>query len=98
MDNATVHAAATVQDYLAAKGIKTIRHPPYSPDLASADFFLFPKVKSELAGLSLTQGTFQKTWDGVIRKIAKDEFAAAFRWWMERCEKCVRIGGNYVEK
>jgi hypothetical protein len=49
-------------------------------NLASADFFLFPKVKSELAGLSLTQGTFQKTWDGVIQKINEEEFAAAFRW------------------
>jgi hypothetical protein len=50
-DNSPVHTAATVQDYLEAKGIKTIRHPPYSLDLAPADFFLFPKVKSELAGL-----------------------------------------------
>ncbi len=97
-DNAPVHTAATVKDYLTAKGIKTIRHPPYSPDLAPADFFLFPKVKSELAGLSLTQGTFQKTWDGVVCKIAKNVFAAAFRRWMEQCEKSVRVGGNYVKK
>jgi histone-lysine N-methyltransferase SETMAR len=87
-----------VQDYLAAKSIKTILHPPYSPDLAPADYFLFPRVKAELAGISMTQDTFQKKWDGVLRTISKDDFAAAFRRWKERCEKCVRIGGGYVEK
>jgi histone-lysine N-methyltransferase SETMAR len=51
-DNATVHTPTSVMDFLAAKGVKTIPHPPYSPDLAPADFFLFPRVKSELAGQS----------------------------------------------
>jgi histone-lysine N-methyltransferase SETMAR len=97
-DNAPVHTAGEVQKYLTAKGIKTIPHPPYSPDLAPADFFLFPKLKSELAGISLAQDTFKTTWEGVVRSITKDEFAAAFQRWMERCEKCVRIGGRYVEK
>ncbi len=97
-DNAPVHTATSVVDFLAAKGVKTIPHPPYSPDLAPADFFLFPKVKAELAGQTLRQETFKNSWEGVVRTIPKDDIAAAFWWWMERCEKCVRIGGNYVEK
>jgi hypothetical protein len=28
-----------------------IPHPPYSPDLAPCDFFLFPKMKFKLKGL-----------------------------------------------
>jgi hypothetical protein len=35
------------------KGIKLLPHPPYSPDLALADFFLFPKAKSELSGIRI---------------------------------------------
>ena len=97
-DNAPVHTAAVVQEFLVAKGVQLIPHPPYSPDLAPADFFLFPKVKSELAGRTLTAESFKTSWEGVVRTIAKDEFAGAFRRWMERCEKCVRIGGDYVEK
>ena len=97
-DNAPVHTAATVQEFLAAKEVKTIPHPPYSPDLAPADFFLFPRIKTELAGRTLTADTFKNNWEGVVRTIKKEEFAAAFRRWMERCEKCVRIGGEYVEK
>jgi histone-lysine N-methyltransferase SETMAR len=40
-DNALIYTAATVQEFLAAKGIKTLCSPPYSPDLAPTDFFLF---------------------------------------------------------
>jgi histone-lysine N-methyltransferase SETMAR len=81
-----------------AKGVKTLGYPPYSPDLTPADFFLFPWVKTKLAGLSMNQETFQKNWEGVVRTIPKEDFVAAFRQWMERCEQGVRIGGDYVEK
>jgi hypothetical protein len=49
-----------VKDWMAARQLKMIEHPPYSADLALAIFFLFPKVKRELAGLILTKETFKK--------------------------------------
>jgi hypothetical protein len=73
------------------------RHPPYSLDLALADFFLFPRVIYELAGLSMNQESFQKSSKGVIQTISKDDFAAAFRRWMERTKKCVQITCDYVK-
>jgi histone-lysine N-methyltransferase SETMAR len=97
-DNAPVHTAAIVQEFIARKGIQMIEHPPYSPDLAPADFFLFPKVKNELAGITMNQETFKKTWEGVLRTIATADFAAAFRSWYRRCSKCIELHGDYVEK
>ena len=44
-DNAPVHNSILVTDYLTMMGIKTVRHPPYSQDLASCDFCLFPKLR-----------------------------------------------------
>jgi histone-lysine N-methyltransferase SETMAR len=38
-DNAPVRTAQKVQQFLAKKQIKVISHPPYSPDLAPADYF-----------------------------------------------------------
>jgi hypothetical protein len=35
-----------VSRYSAGKGISAVEHPPYSPDLASADFCLFPELNS----------------------------------------------------
>jgi histone-lysine N-methyltransferase SETMAR len=97
-DNAPAHTATVVQEFLAAKSIKTIAHPPYSPDLAPADYFLFPRVKTELAGVSLNQDTFRTGWMRALRTIRKDDYATAFRRWLERYEKCIQIGGEYVEK
>jgi hypothetical protein len=39
-------------------------HPPYSPDLAPADFFLFRKVKEQLAGLHRDPGEPQERVGG----------------------------------
>ncbi len=85
-DNVPVHTAASVKNWLAAKGIQLLPHPPYSPDLAPADFLL-RKVKEELAGLHLTQESLKSAWEGVTRTIGEDEFATAFRRWYECSEK-----------
>ncbi len=97
-DNAPVHTAAVVADWFAARNIQRLEHPPYSPDLAPADFFLFPLVKDKLAGRTLAASKIKTAWDGVTATIPKEAFAAAFRRWFERCKKCVAIEGNYVEK
>ena len=44
-DSAPVHNSILVTDYLTKMGIKTVPHPPYSPDLAPCDSCLFPKLK-----------------------------------------------------
>jgi hypothetical protein len=44
--------------------------------------FLFRKVKEGLGG------------EGVTRTISR----AAFRSWLERCKKYVRLGGEFVKK
>ena len=43
-DNASVHNSILVTDYFTKMGIKTVRHPPYSPDLAPCDIWLFLKL------------------------------------------------------
>ena len=45
-DNAPVQSASA---------IPLIADPPFSPNLDPADFFLFPKAKGQLAGLSFAQ-------------------------------------------
>ncbi len=97
-DNAPLHTAAMVKDWMAARQFKVIEHPPYSPDLAPADFFLFPKVKRELAGLTLTKETFKKEWEGAAKTLKAADFAMAFRRWMEHWGKCIDIARSNVEK
>ena len=48
-DNSPVHMAGKVKTFLQKKKVEMLDHPPYSPDLAPADYFLFPRVKADLA-------------------------------------------------
>ncbi len=57
---------------------KLLEHPPYSPDLTPANFLLFPKVKKELAALTLTRETFKKEWEGAVRTLTAGYFAQVF--------------------
>ncbi|KAI6656241.1 Mariner transposase [Oopsacas minuta] len=38
------------REFLQNHRIGTLPHPPYSPDLAPCDFWLFPKLKDQLRG------------------------------------------------
>jgi hypothetical protein len=38
-------------------------------------------MNTELADISMAQETLYKAWDGVLRTIAKEDFAAVFRRW-----------------
>jgi len=45
-DNAPGHRSVLVNNFLAKNNMITLEHPPYSPLLAPADFYLFPPHKS----------------------------------------------------
>jgi hypothetical protein len=68
------------KNWLVAKEIQLLPHAPYLPNLAPADFFLFRKVKEQLAGLHLTQESLKRMCEGVMHTIAEEKFATAFRW------------------
>ncbi len=42
--NAPVHSAFKIHDFFAKNQVNVLDHPPYSPDLAPCDFFLFCKI------------------------------------------------------
>jgi histone-lysine N-methyltransferase SETMAR len=50
-DNTPSLNALSVKQFLAGKNITVLFYPPYSPDLAPCNFFLFPKIKSVLKGI-----------------------------------------------
>ena len=49
-DNAPAHASLFIREFLTKHETTVVPQPPYSPDLAPADFFLFPQLKSSLKG------------------------------------------------
>ena len=47
---------------------------------------------------SLSYITLYFTWCVQVLRSPKEAFAAAMQSWRERCEKCVCLQGDYVEK
>jgi histone-lysine N-methyltransferase SETMAR len=47
-DNAPVHTLVAAKVAIQCCGFQELNHPPYSPDLAPSDYFLFSKLKSDL--------------------------------------------------
>jgi len=45
MDLHPAHASLIVRQFLVSTKVIVISHPPFLPDLAPCDFFLFPKVQ-----------------------------------------------------
>ena len=80
-DNAPVHNSTLVTDYLSKIGIKTVAHPPYSPDLAPCDFCLFPKLRGcRYEAIEDMKEAVTK----VIDTLTKENFHGAFQKLLER--------------
>ena len=93
-DNAPVHNSILVTDYLTKMSIKTVAHPPYSPDLAPCDFWLFPKLRGS------RYVTIEEMKEGVMKVInalTQEDFHGAFQKMLERYNKCIAAGGDYFE-
>ena len=74
-------------------GIKTVLHPPYSPDLAPCDFWLFPKLRG------CRYETIEETKEAVTKVIdtlTQEDFHGAFQKLLER-HKYIATGGDYFE-
>ena len=67
--------------------MKTFPQPPYSPDLAPCDFCLFPKTTEEM----------KEAVTKVIDMLTQEDFHGAFQKLLERYNKCIAAGRDYVE-
>lgn len=97
-NNAPSHSSLLVSQFLAGNEIAVLPHPPYSPDLAPADFFLFPKLKTTLKGRRFQSvDEIQQNSQRQLRTISQNEFQGAFQQWQKRWERCVASRGEYFE-
>ena len=76
-------------------GINTVRHPPYSQDLAPCDFWLFPKLRGYRRYETIEE--MKETVTKVIDTLTQEDFHRAFQELLERYNKCIAAGGNYFE-
>jgi histone-lysine N-methyltransferase SETMAR len=97
-DNACPHTAMLSTQHFNENRMKPAPHPPYSPDLAPSDFYLFGYVKRCLAGLSSEDANqLLAAVEGVLEGINKVTLQAVFLEWMDRLRKYITTNGEYTE-
>ena len=99
MDNARPHTSRQTSDFIAQTKVKTLSHPPYSPDLAPCDFFLFPKLKDLLKGKTYSSDEeLTEALESALATFNRSFISDMFEEWVKRCNRCVEVGGQYFER
>lgn len=98
-DNAPIHTAAVTGTAITNCGYDVLPHPPYSPDLAPSDFYLFRHLKHHLRGQHFASAEDVKsTVIEFFNSRTPDFFNEALQELPLRWSKCVEKNGGYIEK
>lgn len=97
-DNASSHTAAISKRKLQEMGFSVLPHPPYSPDLAPSDFYLFSPLKNTMKNRNFN--SVNEITDHLMAWFESkpvDFFRKAFQLLPSRWEKCIEKNGDYFE-
>jgi histone-lysine N-methyltransferase SETMAR len=98
MDNASPHRSKQTTEFMQKSRLNSAPHPPYSPDLAPSDFYLFGKVKDMLKGQEFKSSEeILEAIITILRGITRDELDRVFANWERRLARCIELNGDYVE-
>ena len=87
LDNCRVHNSQYTQKEIQNSSFKRAPHPPYSPDIAPSDFFIFGYIKGKLEGLSFkTRDALFETIFNIIEGISIELKRKVFDEWADRCQ------------
>jgi transposase len=97
-DNARPHTAKKVEEVLESTGLRNASHPPYSPDLAPSDFFLFGYLKEKMKGESFTSNDeLLERVIQILNDIPPETLTKVFDEWIDRLQACINANGDYFE-
>ena len=94
-DNAPVNNSILVTDDLTKMSIKTVPHPPYSPDLTPGDFWLFSKLRG-----CCRYETIEERKEAVTKvtdTLTQEDFHGVLQKLLEWYNKCIAAGGDYFK-
>ncbi|XP_025829860.1 uncharacterized protein LOC112904322 [Agrilus planipennis] len=93
--NTSIVATAKINDLK----FELMPHPPYSPDLAPSDYFLFPNLKKWLGGKRFADNEeVIEAVNGYFEELDESVYRDGINRLEHRYEKCISLGGDYVEK
>jgi hypothetical protein len=87
-----------VREFLATKLVTVLEHPAYLPDLASSDFFLFPKIKETLKGRHFDDNDdIRINTMTALKAMPQNQFQNCFEGWTRRWYWFIASKEEYFE-
>ena len=98
-DNAPSHTSNIAQAKKHELGFKSLPHPPYSPDLTSSDYYLFPNLKRWLCGRHF-ESNEEVEWgtEGYFGGFDTSYYLERIEKLNDLCTCCIEVKGEYIEK
>ena len=97
-DNAPVHKSRVAQAAIHECKFDQLNYPPYSPDLAPSDYYLFQNLKSHLRGTRFRDDDELKAATEAWFEDQIDNFFKGIDCLKEKWAKCIEVMGDYIEK
>jgi hypothetical protein len=97
--HARPHTAAATVNHIATFGWERLDHALHSLDLLSSDFHFFPTLKRtfEVHRFTTNEDVDATIWTFVCTQdtdFYQQGFFNLMKWW----DKCINVGGDYVEE
>lgn len=99
LDNSKVHNSILTSQKYNVLGFKRTPQPPYSPDIAPSDFYLFGFLEEKLKGRVFED--MDELFEAIVEilnSISKETLKKVFNHWIERCQWVAHHNGEYFTK
>jgi len=98
-DNAAAHMSRVAQAIVKDIGFEQLSHPPYSPDLAPSDFCLFRLLKKHFRGTRFfDDDELKQATESYLGNMPQEFYLIGIKELFDRCQKCIDIKGDCIEK
>lgn len=98
-DNAPSHTSFVALAKKLELGFESLPHPPYSPDLAPSDYYLFPNLKRWLCGKRF-ESNEEVQWEteAYFGELDQSYYKKGIEKIKDRWNRCIELKGEYTEK
>jgi hypothetical protein len=77
--------------------VRIMPYPPYSPDIAPCDFWLFNELKKYLRGRKfLTEEELDLAVFTFFDEVPENAWLIALKRWQDRMQRVIDNGGDYL--
>jgi histone-lysine N-methyltransferase SETMAR len=97
LENAKPHNSWLSIEKMEESGFIRVRQPPYSPDLAPCDFFLFGCLEFQLEDKTFfDEDSMKQEVRRILMEIPVTPLHSVMDEWIQRLRRCIELGGEYV--